>query len=65
VFKAFHLAYYRAVSNPFLRLGLSDDALGDPVQLLQSDDNKWKQLEREVNKVAQALGPAPKPNRPV
>jgi len=65
IFKALHLAYYRAASNPFLRLGLSDADATDPVKLLQSNDNKWKRLEREVNKVAESAGPASRPIRPV
>jgi len=69
IFKALHLAFYRAVSNPFLRLGLSETETIDTAKLLNSNDKKWKLLEREVNKVAEATGPPapvpPKPSRPV
>jgi hypothetical protein len=65
IFKALHLAYYRAASNPFLRLGLSEADALDPVKLLRSNGNKWKRLEREVNKVAESAGSSARPNRPV
>jgi len=65
IFKALHLAYYRATSNPFLRLGLSETEAADPVKLLKSNDNKWKRLEREVNRVAESAGPSQRPVRPV
>jgi DNA-binding GntR family transcriptional regulator len=60
IFRAFHDAFYKSASNPFLRLGLSDTAANDPAQLFQSADGKerTKALLRRVDAIADAVGPA-------
>ncbi|KIY73778.1 Sedlin [Cylindrobasidium torrendii FP15055 ss-10] len=46
IFKTLHLAYYRAISNPFL-------ALGNPPQPVSSP--KWKNFNRQLDEIAHVV----------
>jgi len=66
LFRALHTAFYRCVSNPFLRLGLTENATSDTAQLLRSTriDDRTKALQRRVDQIAQVVGPALPTNKP-
>jgi len=66
LFRALHTAFYRCVSNPFLRLGLTESATNDTAQLLKSTriDDRTKALQRRVDEIARAVGPALPTNKP-
>ncbi|KAI0322168.1 Sedlin [Amylostereum chailletii] len=54
VFKAFHLAYYHAVANPFLKLNAPLDCTNDHATLLAAGGGQWKEFTRRVDEVARA-----------
>ncbi|KAI6113722.1 trafficking protein particle complex 2 [Pisolithus croceorrhizus] len=56
IFKALHMAFYQAVSNPFLKLDGVSDSVADysPYQVVGSA--KWKRLRRMVDEIHRALG---------
>ncbi|KAI6047224.1 Sedlin [Pisolithus marmoratus] len=56
IFKALHMAFYQAVSNPFLKLEGVSEATADysPYQAVGSA--KWKRLRRAVDEIHRALG---------
>jgi len=62
IFKAMHMAYYHAVSNPFLRLESPVDGTSDPSQLL-AGRTKWQGFRERVDEISRAIGniPAPQP----
>jgi len=55
VFKALHLAYHQALSNPFLRLNVSPDAVNDPTALLIAGNARWGSLTKHVDAIGQAI----------
>ncbi|TFY76126.1 hypothetical protein EWM64_g7888 [Hericium alpestre] len=62
IFKALHLAYYRSVSNPFLKLEVPLDTANDHAALLAAGSRKWKGFCRRVDDVARAAGALPPDN---
>jgi hypothetical protein len=59
IFKAMHMAYYSAVSNPFLRLEAPPDATADPSQLLLASRTRWRGFEERVDEISRAVGNMP------
>ncbi|KAG8848111.1 hypothetical protein FRB96_001298 [Tulasnella sp. 330] len=58
IFKALHLAYHRALSNPFLRLNAPAEVLNDPAALLISGNARWKSLTKRVDAIGKAINDA-------
>ncbi|KAG8877626.1 hypothetical protein FRB98_006607 [Tulasnella sp. 332] len=58
IFKALHLAYHRALSNPFLRLDAPAEVLNDPAALLISGNARWKSLTKRVDAIGKAINDA-------
>ncbi|KZS94141.1 Sedlin [Sistotremastrum niveocremeum HHB9708] len=58
IFKALHVAYQQSLANPFLKLYVSEAAGQDPAQLLQSNNGRWKGLQKRVERIAKAVGQA-------
>ncbi|KAJ7591089.1 trafficking protein particle complex 2 [Mycena floridula] len=58
IFKALHMAYYSAISNPFLKLELSSEGGEDSSrQLLQAvGGSKWKTFRRRVDEIYRVVG---------
>ena len=56
IFKALHIAYQQALSNPFLRLYASPEATGDATALLSSAGDRWKGLKRRVDDIGRVVG---------
>jgi len=56
IFRAFHMAYYQALANPFLRLDAPYDAAIDHTAVLVQGSRKWKGFRRRVDDVARACG---------
>ena len=54
-----HMAYYSAVSNPFLRLEVPADAMADPSQLLLASRTKWQGFRERVDEINKAIGNIP------
>ncbi|KAI0066461.1 Sedlin [Artomyces pyxidatus] len=59
MFKAFHLAYYRSVANPFLKLHTPLDTPSEHSTLLLAGSAQWKGFRRRVDEVARAVGALP------
>jgi hypothetical protein len=59
IFKAMHMAYYSAVSNPFLRLGSPAEGVSDPSQLLLTSRAKWRGFRERVDEISRAIGNIP------
>lgn len=56
IFRAFHMAYYQALANPFLRLDAPYDASSDHAALLAQSTKRWNKFRRRVDEVARAVG---------
>jgi len=56
IFRALHMAYYHALTNPFLRLDAPYDAIVDHTALLVQSKTQWKGFRRRVDDVARACG---------
>jgi len=56
VFKAFHMAYYSSVSNPFLTLVKSGDVASDQPPVLAVGSTKWKAFRRRVDEISRVIG---------
>ncbi|KAJ3986900.1 Sedlin, N-terminal conserved region-domain-containing protein [Lentinula detonsa] len=56
IFKALHMAYYSAISNPFLVLNDSSGAIHDTFRPLLAGSPKWKHLRRRVDEIARIVG---------
>ncbi|KAI0034156.1 Sedlin [Vararia minispora EC-137] len=52
IFKALHIAYYRAAANPFLKLDAPLDAADDHAAVLAAGSPRWKVLRARVDEVA-------------
>ncbi|KAF7301651.1 hypothetical protein MIND_00730600 [Mycena indigotica] len=50
IFKALHMAYYAAISNPFLKLD-APEASNDPSPYLLVGGSKWKSLRRKIDEI--------------
>ncbi|KAK0230503.1 Sedlin [Armillaria fumosa] len=48
IFKALHMAYYHAVSNPFLNL--------DPANPVPLNSPKWKKITRQLDEICAVVG---------
>ncbi|KAF5364257.1 hypothetical protein D9756_000651 [Leucocoprinus leucothites] len=55
IFKAMHMAYFSAISNPFLRLESNTESSGDTSPYLLVGGGKWKSFRRRVDEVARAV----------
>jgi hypothetical protein len=55
MFKAFHMAYYSSLSNPFLILGGTADSAADQSVLLVGN-TKWKGFRRRVDEISRIVG---------
>ncbi|KAF9222025.1 Sedlin [Gyrodon lividus] len=55
-FKALHMAFYQAVSNPFLKLDVAFESPNDQIPYLVVGSAKWKRFRRRVDEVTRALG---------
>lgn len=56
LFKAMHMAYYSAISNPFLRLESSMDSSIDQSPHILVGSPKWKNFRKRVDEIARTLG---------
>lgn len=57
IFRAFHMAYFHALANPFLRLDTPYDAASsDHAALLVQNSRRWKGFRQRVDDVARAVG---------
>jgi len=56
IFKALHMAYYSAISNPFLKLDAPADASSDHSPFLLVGGTKWKGLRRRVDEISRVVG---------
>ncbi|KAG8952441.1 hypothetical protein FRC04_004501 [Tulasnella sp. 424] len=59
LFKALHLAYHQALSNPFLRLNVSPEVANDPAALIVAGNARWKSLTKRVDAIGKAVNEAP------
>ncbi|KAF9259488.1 Sedlin [Marasmius fiardii PR-910] len=58
IFKALHMAYYAAISNPFLALQASTDFVHDSPRShsLLVGSQKWKNFRSRVDEISRVLG---------
>ncbi|KAJ3894645.1 trafficking protein particle complex 2 [Lentinula edodes] len=56
IFKALHMAYYSAISNPFLVLQDPASAVHDSSRPLLAGSPKWKHLRRRIDEIARIVG---------
>ncbi|EKM80309.1 hypothetical protein AGABI1DRAFT_57963 [Agaricus bisporus var. burnettii JB137-S8] len=59
IFKAMHMAYFTAISNPFLRLESDIEPSGDISPYLLAGSAKWKTFRRRVDEIARAVANYP------
>lgn len=52
IFKAMHMAYFTAISNPFLKLESATESTSDTSPYLLVGSAKWKSFRRRVDEVA-------------
>ncbi|KAG5724494.1 Trafficking protein particle complex subunit 2-like protein [Termitomyces sp. T112] len=55
IFKALHMAYYSAISNPFLKLDASMDGVQDHSPYLLVGSSKWKTFRERVDEISRVL----------
>jgi len=56
IFKAFHMAYYSSISNPFLKLDNAADIATDQSALLLVGNAKWTSFKRRVDEISRVVG---------
>ncbi|KAF8076353.1 Sedlin, N-terminal conserved region-domain-containing protein [Lyophyllum atratum] len=56
IFKALHMAYYSAISNPFLRLDVSTDVAHDHSPYLLVGSPKWKNFRMRIDEINRVVG---------
>ncbi|KAG6817464.1 hypothetical protein H0H87_008632 [Tephrocybe sp. NHM501043] len=56
IFKALHMAYYSAISNPFLKLNSSTDVVQDHSPYLQVGSPKWRNFRARVDEISRVVG---------
>ncbi|KAK2466186.1 hypothetical protein APHAL10511_001828 [Amanita phalloides] len=56
IFKALHMAYYSAISNPFLKLDVPPDASHAHAPYLQVGSSKWKAFRQRVDEISRVVG---------
>ncbi|KAJ3810020.1 Sedlin, N-terminal conserved region-domain-containing protein [Lentinula aff. lateritia] len=56
IFKALHMAYYSAISNPFLVLQDPASAVHDSSRPLLAGSPKWKHLRRRIDEIVRIVG---------
>jgi len=59
IFKALHMAYYSAVSNPFLKFDTSIEASNDHSRYLLVGSPKWKNFRIRVDEISRVVGSIP------
>ncbi|KZV74847.1 Sedlin [Peniophora sp. CONT] len=52
VFKALHIAYYRATANPFLKLRAPLDSVNDHATIMAAGGPRWTAFSKRVDEVA-------------
>lgn len=62
IFKSLHMAYYSAISNPFLRLDSHPDTTNDHSPYLLVGSPKWKNFRRRVDEISRVISNAPAMN---
>ncbi|KAF9462617.1 Sedlin [Collybia nuda] len=62
IFKAFHMAYYSAISNPFLRLDSYSDTTSDHSPYLLVGNAKWKSFRQKVDEIGRVVSNASNTN---
>jgi len=55
IFKALHMAYYSAISNPFLKLDTSTDATSDISPYLLVGSANWKGFRRRIDEISRIV----------
>ncbi|KAL0949933.1 hypothetical protein HGRIS_009960 [Hohenbuehelia grisea] len=58
IFKALHMAYYNAISNPFLRLETAHDGTNEHSPYLLLSGSKWQTFKRRVDDISRLVGSA-------
>ncbi|KAH7887769.1 Sedlin [Phlebopus sp. FC_14] len=58
-FKALHMAFYRAVSNPFLKLDVDAETTNDQFPYSTVGSAKWKIFRRKLDEISRCLGHPP------
>ncbi|KAJ7129716.1 Sedlin, N-terminal conserved region-domain-containing protein [Mycena epipterygia] len=56
IFKALHMAYYSAISNPFLKLDAPTDATNDHSPYLLVGRSNWKNFRRRIDEISRVVG---------
>ncbi|KAG6873309.1 hypothetical protein C0995_000462 [Termitomyces sp. Mi166 len=56
IFKALHMAYYSAISNPFLKLNAPTDGTQDHSPYLLVGSPKWKTFRARVDEISRVVG---------
>ncbi|KIY51647.1 Sedlin [Fistulina hepatica ATCC 64428] len=58
IFKALHMAYYKSIANPFLKLDNSFEVVTENSLSLLVGSPKWKNFRRRVDEIGKAVGVA-------
>lgn len=61
IFKALHMAYYSAISNPFLKHDASTNAAHDHSPYLLVGSQKWKNFRMRVDEISRVVGSTSNP----
>jgi len=56
IFKAFHMAYYSSISNPFLKLDSFGDGSNEQSSIITVGSHKWKSFRRRVDEISHSIG---------
>ncbi|KAJ6599094.1 Sedlin, N-terminal conserved region-domain-containing protein [Mycena vulgaris] len=56
IFKALHMAYYSAISNPFLKLDAPSEATNDHSPYLLVGRSNWKNFRRRIDEISRVVG---------
>jgi len=59
IFKALHMAYYSAISNPFLKLDVPMESSNDHSRHLLVGSSKWKNFTLRVDEISRVVGSMP------
>ncbi|KAJ7095354.1 trafficking protein particle complex 2 [Mycena belliarum] len=56
IFKALHMAYYSAISNPFLKVDAPSEATNDHSPYLLVGRSNWKNFRRRIDEISRVVG---------
>ncbi|KAG6919412.1 hypothetical protein DXG01_006295 [Tephrocybe rancida] len=56
IFKALHMAYYSAISNPFLKLDFPTEVAQDHSPYLLVGSPKWRNFRERVDEISRIVG---------